>query len=334
MSSALSYNESRNYSSAQIEMIQGVVGATADGRWGPSTVDAVERWQKDQGLSADGKVGPQTLVAMFVQARTADPGLWPVVNVGAWSGQSSLNNPNDDVAFCAAHGINRLYVVVNDHSTSRSARDFDTFTRSKIVTLSKVARDAGVEVHLMSWIMPHATYLRQAAEQLIPLVADTGARSLQWDAEEPWTQAVDPPSYEEAAQQVARELASLTVPMGVTGIGYTPADKFGPLAAVCKTLVPQCYATSGGSLKPESAVSSCVDRWRSKGFGGASPAWEIGLAAYRQEGIEGHTVASAMTASLDNARAYQFDSVVYWSLRQIRGSAEVTQVIGSIRNQG
>ena len=141
-------------------------------------------------------------------------------------------------------------------------------------------------------------------------------------------------AYEEAAQQVARELASLTVPMGVTGIGYTPADKFGPLAAVCKTLVPQCYATSGGSLKPESAVSSCVDRWRSKGFGGASPAWEIGLAAYRQEGIEGHTVASAMTASLDNARAYQFDSVVYWSLRQIRGSAEVTQVIGSIRNQG
>lgn len=332
--SALSYNQGRNYSTDQIKMIQGVAGVPADGVWGPNTIAGVEQWQTANGLPADGKVGPQTLVKMFVQARTADPGLWPITDVGVWSGQSSLNNPNDDVAFCRDNGVNHLYVVINDFSAKRTEQPFSTFTRSKIVTLAQAAQGAGIQVHLMSWIMPFTGFIQGAAQELVPLCQETGAASLQWDAEEPWTKAEGGLAYPDAARLVAESFAGLPCPMGSTGIGYTPADKFGPLAEVAPTLVPQCYATSGGSLKPETAVSTCVDRWRSKGFGGANPRWEIGLAAYKQSGIEGHTVESAMTASLDNARAYQFDKVIYWSLRQVKGSQEVTQVIRSIRGQG
>ena len=38
-----------------------------------------------------------------------------------------------------------------------------------------------------------------------------------------------------------------------------------------------------------------------------------------------------MSSSLDNVRAYGLDAVVYWSLRAIRESPEITAVVEAIR---
>lgn len=329
LDSALRYNTGQNYPSDRITLVQRVVGVEDDGIWSLRTVQAVQVWQRQHQLRPDGKVGPKTLDA-FEAAASADPSERPkILTVGAWTGQGSFPRIARDVEFCVNHRINRLDVIVNDFSTDRKPTPFSTYRHAKIVELCRAAKDAGLEVHLMSWIMPHAEFIEQAAQRLLPLCEQTGAASLQWDAEEPWTLAHDPLPYEEAATRIEEAFATRPCPMGVNGIGFTPTDRFGPLARVCDYLMPQCYATAGSRARPGTVVSLCVDRWR-RAFGQDKPL-VIGLAAYRQEGIEGHTPGQAMTTSLDNVRAYGLDSVVYWNLRAIRESPEVAAVVEAIR---
>lgn len=47
-----------------IKKVQGIVGVTPDGQYGPVTANAVAAWQKKNGLAGDGVVGPITWKAM------------------------------------------------------------------------------------------------------------------------------------------------------------------------------------------------------------------------------------------------------------------------------
>lgn len=333
---ALQYNKSRNYSVAQIELIQRTVGVTVDGKWGPNTVAAVQGWQKSSSLSADGKVGPRTWDKIEAFSHGAggpaanDAALsTEITTVGAWVGPSAFDDPEDTVGFYRRNGINRIDVVLNDFSKARGPTPFETYDRAKIVALCAAARRVGLEVHLMSWIMPHRAFIEGAASQLIALCHEVGASSLMWDAEEPWNQATDALSYEDAARLIAERFAGLSCPMGATGIIYTDPEKFGPLARVCSYVVPQCYATSSNNLDPSRIVSLGVERWR-QAFA-PEQRFVIGLAAYRQSGIKGYSATAAMHASLaDVRRQCGVDTVVYWSFRQIHTNVEVLQVISSI----
>src|SRR3989344_933221 len=51
-------------SGVQVQCVQTIVGATADGAFGPLTKAAVMAWQAGHGLSADGVVGPLTAAAL------------------------------------------------------------------------------------------------------------------------------------------------------------------------------------------------------------------------------------------------------------------------------
>ena len=53
--------------------IQKVVGARADGVWGPMTTAAVKAWQKNHALTADGIVGPATLAKMGLSPEEQSP---------------------------------------------------------------------------------------------------------------------------------------------------------------------------------------------------------------------------------------------------------------------
>lgn len=254
------------------------------------------------------------------------------MTIGMWTGRSSLNNPERDVQLCLANNIRRLDVIVNDHSASREERDFGLFSVSKIRKLVTLAKANNIDVHFMSWVMPHEKYLDQAAEQLIPLCNELGVTSLQWDAEEPWTRAKNPMDYEKAARRIADKFAMLDCEMGVNGIGYTPVKKFGPLYEICDYVVPQCYSTSTSGMKPTTVVPKCVRRWN-KVFGG-NKKMAVGLAAYRQTGIEGHSVESAMQTAFAGAEAIEgVDTVIYWSLSSVRTSSTVAKVIRTLGAQ-
>ena len=57
---------------AIVKEIQKVVGAYADGAWGPKTTECVKAWQKAHGLTADGIAGPTTLAKMGISTAQAD----------------------------------------------------------------------------------------------------------------------------------------------------------------------------------------------------------------------------------------------------------------------
>jgi hypothetical protein len=248
-------------------------------------------------------------------------------HVAAWCGSAALRNPERDIQFAVDTNIDRLHLVINDHSKWRSPQPWTMRDEGKVRGFIQRAQDAGISVSLMSWVMPHKDYINKAADTLMPLCTELGV-DLEWDAEEPWTKATKGMGYEEAASLIAERFKGRSFTMASNAIIYTPKKKYGPLARVSDLLIPQCYSTSTSGVKPEDAVALGVRRWKKYGFG---TRFAIGLAAYRQSGIKGHTIQSAMRTTITSAQTLEgVSTVVYWSLRQIRSSRTATATIRSI----
>jgi hypothetical protein len=141
--------------------------------------------------------------------------------------------------------------------------------------------------------------------------------------------------YDEAAAlmsalfHLGRSQADRGYQVGVNAIGYTPADKVGPLVSATDYCVPQCYATKSSGLPPESVVRTLVGRY--KRVFGPQIRVHVGLAAYRQAGIPGHSVESAMRAALAGAQVLDgVDTAIYWSLAHLRKNARAAAFVRSI----
>lgn len=264
----------------------------------------------------------------IVEQEETDPP-YRLRHVGAWVGRSTFQT-NDaiarDIKFCVELGLTRLDVIVNDHSASRSPRDFDTYNKSRIAVLAHEARKVGIEIHLMSWWMPHETYIRQGAVHLRDLVELTGAKTVMLDAEEPWTQAKAKMPYEAAAILTMDELQKVV--WGVTAIGYASVPKLAPLIQRSAYMVPQCYATSNNKLDPATVAPHLCGRWRNK-FQVDLP-FVIGLAGYRQAGRIGYSKSRFMTLAFDGALSQKPTDIVYWSLRHLRSSPSTAKIIKTL----
>lgn len=249
-----------------------------------------------------------------------------VRSIGAWCGTATLASPSSirrDVSFAADLGLRRLDVMVNDFSKARSQTPFTTYTREKIVDLCHAAAARGIDVHLTSWLMPHATFIRKAAEELTSLMIDTQAKTVIFDAEEPWTQANNAMTYENAAALVD-DLCTGKFEWGVTGIGFADSFKIGPLVRRASFMVPQCYTTSSSKLDPARGPATLIKRWRTA-FGDHRVV--CGLASYRQSGIAGYSIDAALRAAYYSAESSGVEDVSYWSLSAIRTSSAVAKTI-------
>lgn len=250
------------------------------------------------------------------------------MRVGVWAGASTMASPatvRRDIALFRKVGLSRIDVMVNDHSKSRAPRDYDTYSRTKIVGLLKAAADAGLETHVTTWIMPHESYLRRMGLELHELSDAAPITSCIFDAEEPWTLAQRPMVWTRAAELTTEVMGELR--WGVTGIGYASATKLGPLVKRGKYMTPQCYATNSTTLRPAEVAPVLCKRWRTT-FG--EHELVVGLAAYDQTGIKGHTVESAIRAAFQGAQAQRPSSVSFWSASAIRNSSAVQKAITSI----
>jgi len=250
------------------------------------------------------------------------------MRIGAWAGAVSMASPatvRRDVALARKVGLTRLDVIINDHSKSRKARDYDTYSRTKIVGLLKAAADAGLETHVTTWVMPHEAYLRRMGLELHEIADAAPVTSFILDAEEPYTLAVSPLPWAKAAEIVGEVMGQRR--WGVTGIGYASKTKLGPLVKRAAFRLPQCYATRDTVLRPAQVAPVLCERWRDL-FGDGELV--VGLASYNQTGIVGHTIESSIRAAFQGAQQQKPAAVTYWSLSAIRNSSAVQKAMKSI----
>ena len=306
-----------------------------DGALGPRTMGALQTW-------LEGETVPEIPTWLFLAVEKAALSQRAPVRatnsgspfrIGAWFGNWAIANPKDAVALARDVGFDRADIICNDHAAWRKPAEFTIRDPHKIARLASYAHTHGFEVHLMSWVMTHREYIVGAAQMLLGLAKDCGAASIQFDAEEPWTKAKKHMGYPEAAKLIAELFADRPCDLGVSGIKWTPDDAFRPIASVCDYYLPQAYATQTTSdkwgVKPETVVPSVVKRYRTE-FG-LDKRLVVGLACYRQSGIKGHSIESALRTCYESALNVGAEAIVYWQLRHLRKAREVRRVLAALR---
>lgn len=188
--------------------------------------------------------------------------------IGAWCSRPTTKQ----IELAKKLGIGRLHLMVNDHSADTGPTKFRCDAKAR--DYAAMITDAGIELHLTSWIMPHLEFLTAACDQLAQLVGDTGAHSIEWDAEKPWTHAVGGLPHADAATMIqlygCRE--------GVSGIGFGAAHALFPLVARAEYVTPQAYVTTTSGLSL-AGVPKVLAHWKNlAGDRVIIPA----IAAYRQ----------------------------------------------------
>lgn len=212
------------------------------------------------------------------------------------------------IDWAVAEGVTGLNLMVHDasamrDSSSRFAPDHGTDDACRRIV------DAGLELELTAWIMPHRDYLAAACDWLTHATVDHGARVVWWDAEEPWTQArggLDP-----AAAADLIDLAGARE--GVSGIGYAPKS-LDPLLARADLVAPQAYATTREGSLSHARIPGVLSGWRKR-----APHAEVvpALAGYSQ-GPNG--LGLAWAAAGRPAR------IQIWALRHLVGRSLLRQI--------
>ncbi len=197
----------------------------------------------------------------------------------------------------------------------------------RLTALAMGLHGLGVQPHLVSWLRPTERYMRAAAERLRALCMMLGARSLLFDAEEPWTRhpALSGDGEAKAEAFLARHWAFDYWPcaLGVSGITYIPAA-VRPLARRCQYVLPQAYsvAHANASYRPGVTQRLAHERWQEFG----KPI-VMGLAAWKLNRHGGLSQTGSMQKAITSAEDMGAAEVAYWSLRWVVESAERVEFV-------
>jgi hypothetical protein len=184
-------------------------------------------------------------------------------------------------------------------------------------------RGLGVATHLVTWLRPDERYVAAAAAQLRPLCVSTGARSLMFDVEEPWTRA---PGNSEAN---ARAFLSRHWPfggwpclLGATGIAIIPPS-VRPVAELYDYVLPQAYSAHFKVPAHDPGVTQPLAHRQWKGL--RKPI-VMGLAGWndlnRPGGISETEAMQRALVATEDLRDPAVGEVAYWVLEGLRGPRE------------
>lgn len=174
----------------------------------------------------------------------------PMLDVTVWCARPT----SAQIEWARTQGVTALNLMVHDASAYRGEVRF-TPDSSAAESCRRIV-DAGLELELTAWAMPHRSYLASACDWLVQAALDHGARVIWWDAEEPWTRAtggLDP--------EVAADLINLAgAREGVTGIGYAPKS-LDPLLARADVVAPQAYSTTREGSLSHARIPGVLAGW-------------------------------------------------------------------------
>lgn len=221
--------------------------------------------------------------------------------IGAWCSKPSAER----IAAAVQLGIGELHLMVHDDAADRRANAFvmDASVRESC----RMIVDAGLDLHLTAWAQPHREYMQRACDELRQMTVEFGARSICWDSEEPWTQAIGGADQ----QEIADEMDLFGATEGVSGIGFASRE-LDPLIARADYIAPQAYVTKApGGLEyddPNSTndIPGVLARWRKR-----APDVEL-VPAFAAWGQIRGGIVQAWRAAGKPAR------VLLWSLRHIQ----------------
>jgi hypothetical protein len=229
--------------------------------------------------------------------------------VGCWLRKSAFVRQSDasidEVARRLAEtGMSYASIMLNDYAGKTTYQKFQAWSEDAI-RMAAALRKHGLCVSLTTWVLPYQQFLIDMADELVALQAQTGAVDLILDAEEPWILAKDPMNHGEAAQLIGELLYAR--PLALTAIG-TADDRVKPLADICQTWMPQCYATTKSQATAQGIVDYSFGQWRQK-YGRDPWRWFVGLAAYQQPS----PASLYMDVVLTKLRGHNVSEVCYWS---------------------
>src|SRR5690606_2222650 len=239
----------------------------------------------------------------------------PRLRLGAWVRFTSLLDKNYErhIEVAKQMGLSRLDVVINDYSVNRDETPFRIKSMSNVVRFAQLARQSCIDVHFMSWLMPHESFIKDAVPAVSLLMRDTEASSVIWDAEEAWTQARGGLPYGKAADLLG-QLWPSDLRSGVTGIRYANKSKLAPLVEVTNYAVAQCYATGRNGYDPSTIAAKGLENWQQRFGDVQSFDFVPGLASSGQSGIKGHTPGSALIAAIEGAEEIECHEAIFWAL--------------------
>lgn len=248
------------------------------------------------------------------------------MKVGAWAESSVFKDPSRDLDAALACGLSELGCVVNNAYKNKSWHLLAP--HKKIETAVRLFHDAGLEVSLMTWVVPSLGWANGMLTDLFPLAAALPVWAVEDDIEEPWTRARTKGAREEyAAHMRSHRAYSRDFARGANAIVYTPHDKFGLVAADADYVCAQAYGTNrwkGQHLFPGRIQKTALRLWEPR-YGARRCRRVMGVPAYRLKGAGGHSTQRAMTLQLDACRDIGVELARFWSLRHLRGSEAKTR---------
>lgn len=345
---AIAYNKKQGYSVDEIKLIQGTVGATQDGAWGPRTVEAVAAWQSRRELAVDGKVGPSTWAR--IKGEVVEQPKPPIPHCkpkhGIW-----VDDPNrilkaqywDDML---EHGVTSVALMYERHSPA-----FDPhYSYSELETVCQLAGARDMEVGITDWPWPTPEWMAAAEKHMRRIFdpADLGLPIAYYesDVEGNWLRSkvkgypnidkagdalVDMKTRVVAGTNARRETTSFT--------SHTENGRAADVAPHMDAVFNQCYAVRGRKRKnpttgkydldwdvpwdhtygPGNMVKHTLDRsLQIPGIDDGVPKLGAGLAAYDQK-WPGHTAQEAMQKSYDVALEYGVFEIRWWSFKWMFG---------------
>jgi hypothetical protein len=189
----------------------------------------------------------------------------------------------------------RLYQI------RRSAAESET----ELVNISQDLRRRGIDVHLMTWLRPDGTFIRSAAQTMLPLCTRTEAQSILFDVEREWRVArVDHRRVVE--DHFVHHFSGVRCELGVTSFASPPAAVI-PLVERCDYVLPQAYRLHWQNL--------AHSRWRSFGLDDRRKRMVMGLAAGRGDGSVPSPEMRCTFEIVQRLTNPSIRDVAYWSLR-------------------
>ncbi|MDF0673069.1 MAG: hypothetical protein P0120_01825 [Nitrospira sp.] len=185
----------------------------------------------------------------------------------------------------ADHGFTDVAIFVNGkpenyirgkHETENYRYNLHFRNDGQIRATREFFEKAGIGIHLVTWIKPTKRYIEGCAAVTLPLCEKIGARSLLFDAEEPWYGKLPKLQLsQKQSQQIAEEyfcaaFGDSPCCLGVTHIvgdrGNDGIKKtIGPLVQACDYSLPQAYtniASKDGCVnKPGCLQARAAEKW-------------------------------------------------------------------------